>query len=294
MRVGNAQRWSVVETLPAGVSLPPLLAIPSGPGFSRNTILPWLGGLTTRWQVSAVDLPGSGDASLDPAQDFSWSAFADDLEQVRAHMGGEPVSLLGHGWGAAMAVEYALAHPEAVAALILINPIRLFAADGQDAEAQARAVNRTDPTLFARWASDVAPGFMAALNGEERWDQVENNPWWGEMVRTQLARPTDKWTRAMEGVSWRLRAYATYKGAAMFDPSSAMAKYDLALRAAQIECPMLIIASGDDANYVANPEIHARPIAANLPHARLEIVEGCGHFLFADDEASFCRLVLSC
>ena len=44
-----------------------------------------------------------------------------DLDAVRRHFGLERMTLLGHSWGAQLALSYALAHPERVSALVYVS-----------------------------------------------------------------------------------------------------------------------------------------------------------------------------
>ncbi|MFF4350753.1 alpha/beta fold hydrolase [Streptomyces sp. NPDC001530] len=46
--------------------------------------------------------------------------FVADLDAVRRHFGLERMALLGHSWGAQLALSYALAHPERVSALVYV------------------------------------------------------------------------------------------------------------------------------------------------------------------------------
>jgi len=67
--------------------------------------------------------------------------------------------------------------------------------------------------------------------------------------------------------------YATYKGGAMFDPASAMARYDLTERTASMrqDLPVLILRSRHDANYVAPAARHPVLLAQTVRQAeRLE------------------------
>lgn len=302
MRIGQGDRFSFVEVSgpeqvlePTGWRRrPTLIALPSGPGFSHRTLSPWLEGLTDDLRVVAVDLPGSGAGSLAAGLDYGFDSYAGDLEAVRQALDVKNLMLLGHGWGAAMAIEYAIAHPDRVSSLMLINPIRVFTGEGQDVEAQARMVEQVDPDLFARWAEAAGPAFTQALGGKGSWDAVEALPWWSQMVRTQFsAPPPEAWDRATGGAPWRMRAYATYKGAAMFDPASAMAAYDLSERARGVAQPTLILACDHDANYVAPPARHAVPLAEAMTGARLVIWSDAGHFPFVERPAEFVALVRS-
>ena len=45
-----------------------------------------------------------------------------DLDGVRRHLGGGPLTLVGYSWGALLAMLYAIEHPDRVAKLALISP----------------------------------------------------------------------------------------------------------------------------------------------------------------------------
>ncbi len=293
MRTAETGRYSAFDV--AGPREAPIIfAVPSGPGFSRKTLEPWLAPLAGEFRVVAVDLPGSGEASFDDDNDYSYDAFVRDLESLRTLLGSDHCALLGHGWGATLAVEYALQHPARVSALILVSPLRVFNAGGQDVEAQARMVEKVDQTLIPRWTSDLQGPFLAALQGDSAWDQVETHPWWGEMIRTQFASPPPaRWDQALADQKWGLRAYASYKGAAMFDPSSAMAHYDLAQRMTGLrpDLPVLVLSSDHDANYVATASLHAAPIAAAHAGATVINWSDVGHFPFVERTQDFARIV---
>ncbi|WP_151483416.1 alpha/beta fold hydrolase [Streptomyces albicerus] len=64
--------------------------------------------------------------------DGPWTSerFVADLDAVRRHFGLERMALLGHSWGAQLALSYALAHPEQVSALVYVSGIGI----GPDSE----------------------------------------------------------------------------------------------------------------------------------------------------------------
>ena len=136
---------------------------------------------------------------------------------------------------------------------------------------------------------------MAAFRGETDWDAVERHGWWMEMVRTQFAGPTPaNWESSLAGMPWGMRAYATYKGAALFEPDHDMSRYDLAERLRHLPetLPILVVSSDHDANYVAPARIHAAPLPS--AHAETEFVrfDSAGHFIFAEEPEAFAASVL--
>ncbi|HEX8438844.1 alpha/beta fold hydrolase, partial [Archangium sp.] len=102
----------------------PLVILHGGPGghvynFER-TIGPELEKFTT---VVYYEQRGSG-RSMAPAskEDYSIPLLVSDLEALRQELGGPRISLLGFSFGSELALEYALAHREAVERLILQAP----------------------------------------------------------------------------------------------------------------------------------------------------------------------------
>jgi proline iminopeptidase len=76
--------------------------------------------LTDRATVIRWDQRGCGRSQR---CDGPWTSerFVADLDAVRAHFGFGRIALLGHSWGAQLALSYALAHPERVSVLIYVS-----------------------------------------------------------------------------------------------------------------------------------------------------------------------------
>lgn len=78
------------------------------------------GMLNDRATVVRWDQRGCG-RSEPCAGPWTSGRFVADLDAVRRHFALERIALLGHSWGASLALNYALAHPERVAALIYVS-----------------------------------------------------------------------------------------------------------------------------------------------------------------------------
>lgn len=105
-----------------GHGSPALLALHGGPGLDHRSLQP-LERLSVWTQVVAFDQRGHGRSSGgnpngSPAGHDPW---VDDVERVRARLFLDRPILFGHAWGAAVALEYALRHPDRIAALILCS-----------------------------------------------------------------------------------------------------------------------------------------------------------------------------
>src|SRR4029079_9869488 len=71
---------------------------------------------------------GKSAAGVEP-KDVSLASEIEDLDLVRRHFQADPVVVLGHSWGAVLALEYALKYPDSVSGLILMNPAPDSASD---------------------------------------------------------------------------------------------------------------------------------------------------------------------
>ena len=72
--------------------------------------------LSQHLHVIRWDQRGSGRS--DRRGPYSVARSADDLDAVRGHFGLAKTVLLGHSWGATLALRYALDHPDRVSALV--------------------------------------------------------------------------------------------------------------------------------------------------------------------------------
>lgn len=270
----------------------PAIAIHGGPGFTHRYLRPWAGA-PLPGSVACFDLPGCGESSRHPGSGYPLAEYVADVEAVRQALGHDRAIVLGHAWGAILAVEYALAHPERVGALILVNPLRILRVDGQDNEAQARMIAAVDPQVLDPYLAEVQPQLQRALGGDAgAWRAVDASPWWSRMWRTQfLEAPPEAWTRAVGSAALGLESYFAHKGAAFMDPAHPFNRYDLAERIRGLDCPVLVVASDSDANYVAPARIHAEPLAQAAPRGELAMIRQSGHFPFVDQPTQYAAAV---
>jgi proline iminopeptidase len=271
---------------------PPVLAIHGGPGFSHRYLRPWAGEGLQRTMVY-LDLPGCGDSSRHPGSGYPLAEYIADVDAVRTSVGAQRTVLLGHAWGAILAVEYALAHPENVSALVLVNPLRILRGEGQDNEAQSRVIASVDPQVIEPFRTQLLPAIQRAFAGEPAaWREVDASDWWARILRTQFVLPpSPSVMAAITDIRWGLEAYFAYKGAVFMGADNPMAHYDLAERAEALAVPVLLIASDSDANYVTPYRLHALPILERCSSARMDLMSGVGHFPFIERTTEFCARV---
>jgi pimeloyl-ACP methyl ester carboxylesterase len=75
--------------------------------------------LGDRFTMVSHDYRGSGASAAAPTSSYDFEHLADDVDQLRLHLGHERVDVLGHSMGVPVALLFALRHPNAVRRLVL-------------------------------------------------------------------------------------------------------------------------------------------------------------------------------
>lgn len=101
--------------------------------------------LADRYRVIALDLPGYGDTTPQPAGDEPRVAYASELVEALVRHIGPPAVLAAHSYGGVVALDIALRGKVPVAALALFEPVamKLLVMTGE-AEAYAKARSTFD------------------------------------------------------------------------------------------------------------------------------------------------------
>lgn len=107
--------------------------------------------LSDRLAMRAPDLPGHGRTDLDPDRLPQAQALADALALPPAD---RPVHVIGHSFGGTVALRLAVAAPERVASLTLVDPVLFALLAETDPEAYAAEMAEADPARARMAAGD--------------------------------------------------------------------------------------------------------------------------------------------
>lgn len=263
------------------VGRPVVVVLHGGPGADHRYLL-GLAALADHFRVVFYDQRGTGLSPRVPAADITPQGFVDDLDAiVDAYGAGQPVHLVGHSWGAMLASAYAGAHPGKVGRLVLAEPGFL---DGS-----------TLPHLNAGgwpgWpvAWGMARAWLAQWSVDTRGDpQARRDYLLGRMLPLVQARATcDGRPPVLEG--WRAgwTNFDATVGRMGRDPAFA-ASLDFRRGVERFEGATLFLAGR------CSPvmgETQQRRHLGHFRHARLDVLEGAGHFLFNDQPERSVALV---
>ncbi|GAB2859094.1 alpha/beta fold hydrolase [Lentzea nigeriaca] len=244
----------------------PLLVVPGGPLLAPS-YLGDLGGIPARLHL--LHLRGTGRSGpADPA-DLRFDLHVDDVEAYRAHAGLDPVDVLAHSAGAAIAIRYALRYPSHVRRLVLVTPSLRSLGTGPDlAQLRAVAESRSDEP----WYPAIKESLEAVLAGSVAGTD------WAAMTPFFYARWDDaaqEHARTAEATRLPNAASAYYAAGAPVATPEELAGLDL---------PVLMLAGEVD----ATPSPAAARQAAQL-FQRCDVVvqPGAGHYPWQDDPAFF-------
>lgn len=109
---------------------PPVIVLHGGPDFDHGYLLPDLDRLADTFRLIYYDQRGRGQsAERVRPEEVTLASDLADIDRVRQHFRLDAPAVLGHSWGAVLALEYALRHPRRVSRLILMNPAPASASD---------------------------------------------------------------------------------------------------------------------------------------------------------------------
>jgi pimeloyl-ACP methyl ester carboxylesterase len=97
------------------------LILMHGSNASLHTWEPWVAALKGQYRVITFDFPAHGLSGPVLSRDYSGDAYVRVTEKLVAHLGLRRFALGGNSMGGGIAWRYAVAHPEQVAALILVD-----------------------------------------------------------------------------------------------------------------------------------------------------------------------------
>ena len=229
--------------------------------------------LAEHFTVVAPDLVGHGQ-SAKPRGDYSLGALASSLRDLLVTLGHDRATLVGQSLGGGVAMQFAYQFPERSERLVLVSSGGL----GEDVALLLRLLTLPGaeyvlPVACNRWAHDAGTsvfgwlrrlGIQPGAHLEEMWKS------YGSLA--------DAPTRA--AFLHTLRAVVDVAGQRV----SATDRLHLAAN-----LPTLIV-WGDRDNIIPVDQGHETHAA--IPHSRLEIFEGVGHFPHCEDPERFCDVLI--
>ncbi len=263
----------------AGV--PPVLFLHGGPGYNSYSFAALAGlRLERGLRMVYLDQRGSGRSERPWTGHYATDTLVADVEALRAALGVPQLVLIGHSFGGTLALEYAAAHPDRVARLVLVS-----AAGDLPAACAARVA----------WLAAHYPADLARARAD-----------------TGAKAPADGDACGLAFRTLRGPAFEAYNNGVMFPDSAVRARQDSVDAASglrntgelsraqmreglltyrfgaysRLTMPVLVLAGSHDNAIGLEPQ---RALARALPNARFEEYGRGGHFLYLDEPERFAR-----
>jgi len=213
------------------------------------------------------DYRGSGRSEVAPSSTYTFNRIADDLDELRVHLGYQRVGVLAHSMGGFIGLTYGLHHPEPCAGMVLVgttpagNPGKIFIP-----AVRALGLTRTVRALA------LSVWYVAGWSWRSESNQKQAARY-AAMAVTQEGIPAvrDKVRAAMAGmpvpndnVPYLERMFA---------------RTDLTGRLHEIRCPALVLYGQRDAVMVAGGQM----LMQGLTNARRVCLPDVGHEPFIED-----------
>ncbi|MBT2509024.1 alpha/beta hydrolase [Streptomyces sp. ISL-98] len=253
----------------------PLVLCHGGPGL-WDTLEDVAELFAERAAVYRWDQRGCGRSERRGPYSVTWSVA--DLDAVRRHFGLESMTLLGHSWGARLALHYALAHPERVTRLVYVS------GTGIDAEAD--------------WYPQYARNLRAALgDGLPRWDALRTRASRTEAEEREMcvlqwsadfAGPDRERARALaERMATPWRGVNFECNAAVNAELRSHSAHQMRAACGVLRVPVVIVDGAQD----IRPREAVDSLERALRNVRRVRLEGAGHMPWAEDPEGFAEAV---
>lgn len=247
----DGRRWHLVYLEGGPREAPPLLLLHGIGADKDNWTKVAASGLTARYRVYAVDLPGFGESDKPADARYRIGDQVARVEAIAKQLGLSRFHLAGNSMGGWIATAYAIAHPEQVQSLWLLAPAGVMSAEPSE---MMKLIAAGMPLpLFARSEQDFGRLLQFVM---------QRPPFIPAPVRTVLARRQIANYRLNEQIFEAVR-----------EQSGAL---DSQLAALQPPLATPTLITWGDRDRVLHPS-GAAILKALLPNAQLQMLNNIGH-----------------
>jgi len=230
--------------------------------------------LKDRYCVYAADLRGHGDSAWAVGGQYSLPEFVLDIAMLAREIDRDPLTVIGHSLGGAVALEYTGVFPGAVKKVVAIEglgpPVREPTPASQRMRAWIGHMKEFDQRKPRRYVS-VEDAVKRML---------EENPHLTEGMARHLtihgSRENDDGT-----LSWKFDNYVRLHSPYEFNVAEAREIWN------QIRCPVLLIRGSE--SWASDPEADGK--ASAFHDYRTELVMDAGHWVHHDQLEKFMTIV---
>ncbi|MGB4773407.1 MAG: alpha/beta fold hydrolase [Chitinophagaceae bacterium] len=254
----------------------PIIIVHGGPGLNHAYFLPHLNPLSKKYRLIFYDQRACGNSSgnLDSSQ-MTLNLFTEDIESIRQTLNLGNIAVLGHSWGALVAMKYAIKYPNHISRLFLSNSISPKAGEFE---------TETNQRLKSRMSADDSIRRRTILASQAfKEGNVE--------AYAQILKLSFKFSfyniRKFEQLDIELPVDYLAKRKLLFFMAKELSVYDLYPSLNKISCPTLIIHGA----YDGIPDDLSKKMKEYIPGAELTVIQKAGHFPFIEQKKTYNQII---
>jgi proline iminopeptidase len=253
----------------------PIVMLHGGPGDDHHEFGDYLDPLGDRCRLLLVDQRGQGRSAASDERTWSLSQMAADVVLLAKSLGLERYAVLGHSYGAFVALQNAVDFPGQASLTIVSAGVPSL-----------RFLEQVDRNLETFEPVELREQVAASWSRET---EIETEEEFAELMHDQLpfhfADPRDprigEYERRAEGAKFSPRVLRTFAAAGY-------GAIDLEDRLGEIEHPVLVLAGRHDRTC---PVEAAEVMAHGIPNAELVVFEHSAHMMFVEEPALYVAVV---
>ncbi len=256
----------------------PVVFLSGGPGDSSRYLRDVAMPLCDQFTCVLLDQRGTGASRLEVQNPVTLHVerFVEDLEALRVHLGLERLALIGHSWGANLALIYAARHAKCASSVALIAP-------GPINAAMSAVAGENSLRGFTQADLEARAEFRARRKAASQANDLE------QLRALHLESVARFWSRnAIHNEAIRAR-FVTAFDASEFNPRVHALAYDsvpwdaLEPTYSGVTARTLIVYGFQD----FEPITQAFRLRDLIPQARLEFLNACGHIPWLEQPKAF-------
>jgi proline-specific peptidase len=253
----------------------PVLVLHGGPGLDHCEFADYLDALTDQFRLILVDQRSQGRSDMSPLETWTLLQMAKDVSSLAEALNLSRYAVLGHSYGAFVALQHAVDFPGAAAQTIVSSGLP-----------SAKYLEQVGKNLAAFEPVELRQQVTASWEREKSAQTQEDC---ASLMRDQLpfhfGNPLDP----------RIAEYETRTADTVYSPhvlrhfaNQNYGMIEVEDRLAQITQPLMVLAGRLDRTCTAEG---AKAIAKGAPHAELVIFEHSGHMTFVEENARYVQVV---
>jgi proline-specific peptidase len=255
----------------------PLLVLHGGPGGSHNYLQPLEALAQSGRPVVFYDQLGGGNSER-PDDPTLWNIdlFLEEVGAVRRELGLERVHLLGHSWGAMLALSYALMEPSGLLSLVLAGALA-------NASLHMAEVDKLREQLPPEVQEVLSHHEEAGTTDDPAYEEAMMAFFAGHLCKL------DPWPEyLLEGLEhMNPQVYQTMWGASELHPTGNLKDWDVSPSLGEIRVPTLLLSGRYDLCTPAEQKV----MREGIPGSEWVLFEDSSHVLHAEEPERFLEVV---